>query len=68
MLFVGIERMNFTPKLMHWSSLPGGNLTMNFDPALSSASFKGRKRHTTRILSSPGASLSADMITQLAIT
>ena len=30
----------------------------NFDPAFSSESFRGRKRHTTRILSSVGRSLS----------
>lgn len=35
------------------SSEPSGNLTMNFDPALSSESFSGRKRQTTLMLHSP---------------
>ena len=37
----------------HWSS---GNLTTNFELVFSSELFKGRKRHTTRILSSLGFS------------
>ena len=40
----------------HCSSAPDGNFTMNFDPALSSESFRGRNLQTTRILSSDGAS------------
>lgn len=43
---------------MQFSSFPEGNLTMNFDPAFSSESLRGRNLQTTLILSSAGISLS----------
>lgn len=46
---------------MQFSSGPVGNFTMNFEPAFSSESLRGRKRHTTLILSSAAISLSAAM-------
>lgn len=46
---------------IQFSSWLFGNLTMNFEPAFSSLSFSGRKRHTTRILSSAAISRSADI-------
>jgi hypothetical protein len=44
-----------------FSSGPDGNLTTNFEPAFSSLSFKGRKRHTTLMESSAGISRSPDI-------
>lgn len=45
-----------TPMDRQFSSPLLGNLTTNLDPAFSSLSFRGRKRHTTLILSSAGNS------------
>lgn len=53
-----------TPIERQFSSGPCGNLTTNFDPAFSSESFNGRKRHTTLMLSSAGISRSADIFSQ----
>lgn len=55
---------------MQFSSVLFGNLTMNLEPAFSSLSFSGRKRHTTLILSSAGISRisrSADILTPKAV-
>lgn len=46
---------------MQFSSTLFGNLTTNFEPALSSLSLSGRKRQTTLMLSSAGISRSADI-------
>lgn len=46
---------------IQFSSAVFGNFTITFDPAFSSLSFSGRKRHTTRMLSSAAISRSADM-------
>lgn len=47
---------------MQFSSWLFGNLTMNFEPAFSSLSLRGRKRHTTLMLSSAAISRSADIM------
>lgn len=54
-----------TPIDIQFSSCPCGNFTTNFDPARSSESFNGRKRHTTLMLSSAGISRSTAAIIAL---
>lgn len=51
-------QIQLTPIDMQFSSGPDGNLTMNFDPAFSSESFKGLNLQTTLMLSSAAISLS----------
>lgn len=46
---------------IQFSSAEFGNLTITLDPAFSSLSFSGRKRHTTLMLSSAAISRSADI-------
>lgn len=50
-----------TPIDKQFSSCEFGNLTITLDPAFSSLSFSGRKRHTTLMLSSAAISRSADI-------
>ena len=47
-----------TPIETHWSSVPEGNLTMNFEPVFSSVSLSGRNRQMTRMESSLGGTMS----------
>lgn len=53
--------MLLTPIDIQFSSAVFGNLTITLDPAFSSLSFSGRKRHTTLMLSSAAISRSADI-------
>ena len=61
-----------TPMDRQFSSPLLGNFTMNLEPAFSSLSFSGRKRHTTLILSSAGSSArsggAADIATQFSLS
>lgn len=56
-----INNSALTPIDIQFSSAVFGNLTITLDPAFSSLSFSGRKRHTTLMLSSAAISRSADI-------
>lgn len=55
------KRNKLTAIDIQFSSWVFGNFTITFDPAFSSLSFSGRKRHTTLMLSSAAISRSADI-------
>lgn len=61
------KKQKLTPIERQFSSGPVGNFTINLDPARSSLSFSGRKRHTTLMLSSAGISRSPDILLPLRI-